>query len=366
MQSIALIYQKTAYWGHWIAATKPVLLFRNFAAVFAAPVRALNSWMFRRIAETRLAPLFWDVRQGESNEERFWARLFSADHHIFLEMVFANVEEAEIPDVLFDYYESEFEEALTHWQKVWLQGCIKKQLRDTAPLPGQGDLTICSTAGDGSCGLHALLGENQWGTYRCDADAARQRLVDWIRDNNRFADTPLRDYFLRFDQSPHSFQRAIREVWEQYRAEYLRLYIPGQAALEEELNHCDERRREILILGREVQFFGAEPESQGYLEARERLRQIADADGVIERFVNDERVRQAYLDTLRQTHVWLLQDELALAAECFNKRVRLFQPGWHQDSGHRAEHILNPGGAEEVAIYYNGFTHYERAYVNRA
>lgn len=223
------------------------------------------------------------------------------------------------------------------------------------------DLDIRPTLGDGSCAIHALLGKNEWGpTFGWDARGARQRLVEWVSENNRFPLNIIRDYFLHFEASPGCFQEGVREVWEQYYFEYLRFYIPGN--LDDELKCCNEERRAILTLAKEVRLLSSDAESPAYREKRAQLLKIADADRVIERFVADERVRRVYLETLKRTEVCMLQDELALAAECFNKRVRLFQKGWYGDNQRLGEEILNPTGEEEVIIYFGG-DHYERAFV---
>ena len=89
-----------------------------------------------------------------------------------------------------------------------------------------------------------------------------------------------------------------------------------------------------------------------------------------EDFKNDPRVFRAYLSHLRKNSTCLLQDELYVAAQCFNKRIRLFQAGWGKDRDklqeseffHDIENVAARQGKEVVPVYYKSKNkHYERA-----
>lgn len=186
-------------------------------------------------------------------------------------------------------------------------------------VPGQ-IITTFKTEGDGSCGLHALLGTiDKNGTYRCDAKAARQYFCDWLeqcRQDDQLPDaitTVLTDYFSYPDgpETPSAFIDAVREKLDHYKDNY-------QALTKEQK---DERKYA---------------------------------------FIHDPEVFAAYLDHIRPIGRWLLQDELEAAAYCFNKRVILHQALIFADTEIGSTEF-NPMGAETVHIWYDGATHYERA-----
>lgn len=208
-------------------------------------------------------------------------------------------------------------------------------------LPEQGlvnrELNRFNTVGDGSCAFHALLGNPVNNVYSCDATDARKKFCDYLVKAFKEKNLPkniqnvLDDYFLHPEDAPEEFIKSLKmphpktkkivDFLEVYRKDYKKLSIEKQ----------EERKQ---------------------------------------KFKESPRVFHAYLSYIKKNNVYLLQDELEAAAECFNKRVRLFQKGWGNDNLNLGEEVLNKDGAEEVCIYYTGQNgrmkkHFERAQVRQ-
>lgn len=179
-----------------------------------------------------------------------------------------------------------------------------------------GRLAVYSTVGDGTCGLHALLGEiNKDNRYACAGPLRREELCQWIEAQPVLPErieNVLTDYFRSFAYAPRSFQMAVRAKYEEFHKDYDKLTFEQK----------DQR---------------------------------------IEAFLQAPEVRQAYYDTLKATSQYLLQDELIAAAECFGKTLVLCQPGWGEASEQVFQDTFNEGASEPVYVYYNGVNHYERA-----
>jgi hypothetical protein len=204
--------------------------------------------------------------------------------------------------------------SLTQDQKTVLVRSIEKQTKTTS----QNRIRCFPTVSDGSCGLHALLGTLSEGSYRTDAAKARTQFCDWIQkkfDTEKklpeCIDNVLDDYFLHFDDAPYAFREAVKTTHETHFKDYNTLSMAQQ------------------------------------VQRKTDFKKDALKD---------------YLDNLKKTHVYLLQDEMIAAAECFNKRLVLVQPGWGSDSK-SGQDTFNSGATDTVHVWFNGFNHYQRAAV---
>jgi hypothetical protein len=182
-------------------------------------------------------------------------------------------------------------------------------------------LTIYDTVGDGSCGLHALLGEaDEDGTYATDAESARLELRAWISKNftHPRIDNVLDDYFTHFDIAPDAFKTAVEQIYTKARKRYDTLSIEDQTARKES-------------------------------------------------FKKNPHVRKAYLDNLQKVGTYLLQDELIAAAVCFQKKLVFHQPQ-HGKSGHAVGSYeideTKDFSGPTAHIWYNGYNHYEKAAIS--
>ena len=189
------------------------------------------------------------------------------------------------------------------------------------------ELQIYNTKGDGSCGFHALLGrENKNKKYECNAKEKRKELCNWIKDNFSCKDNELqmpsyivknilKDHFLNFKHAPNDFKnKYVIDKFNQLNYEKIQL-------------------------------------------SKEQQDQRTDA------FINDPKVLDSYLQHLANVENWILQDELILAAHYFNMKINLYQPGWGNNPQIIGHSILNENGKNEVSIWYNGFNHYEKAFL---
>lgn len=216
-------------------------------------------------------------------------------------------------------------------EKNVLIGKVSKQLlfrfkalgmcNETLHLTNNVKLTVFSTVGDGSCGLHALLGVEKNGVFKTDAVQKREQFCKWLEkkfQNHKLPSsivTVLQDYFLYFDLAPTGFKKYAEPLFHRYYNGYTSLSKEEQ----------DNRKRD---------------------------------------FVNDKEVFAIYLENLKKTSVYLLQDELAAAAKCFKIQVILYQPGWFNEHQKITFDTLNDEGIEVVHIWYNGVNHYERAFAS--
>ena len=180
-------------------------------------------------------------------------------------------------------------------------------------------LHIFETKGDGSCGLHALLGaKDASGVYVCDAKANRMNFSQWLQKKHEEKALPigiqivLADYFRNFDKAPKDFRKAIENMHKQYHKNY------------DSLSNTEK-------------------------------------DTKTEEFISNKKVMQAYCNSLEKTGNYLLQEELLASAEYFRKTILLYQPGWGTESGKLTCNELPAGSQNVVTIFYNGVNHYERA-----
>jgi hypothetical protein len=270
-------------------------------------------------------------------EKTFWEMHFqNKELHALLEMTINSNDKDVSQKAIFivDNYiryckESNSEFILQEYERRGIIDSLVDQLQKNRTIPKKissdkfrlengNILRIRSTLGDGSCGIHALLGDLQSGYYQTDPQKARKQLCNWLRDQHNLQKLPqaidnvLYDYFLNFEMAPSTFKSAVRNTYDKYHRDYSKLTKEEQ----------DKRKTA---------------------------------------WVNDEKVFGAYLENLEKTHVYLLQDEMIAAAMCFDKKVILYQPGWYHDRDKLGMGILNEQGSTEVHIWYNGYNHYQRA-----
>lgn len=190
------------------------------------------------------------------------------------------------------------------------------------------------TIADGSCGIYSLIGEVIDGVYQCDADKARGELCEYIRKKHKEGRLPQ-----RIEEMFDDFIMNSKYVPKEYKDAFTVTFVKGQ------------EKKTINLL----EYYSKDFDQLTQDKKKERT----------EAFKKSPRVLEAYLAYLKNKNNYLDQVELEAAAECFNKRVLLFQGGW----GNKLEEkqklgmaILNPKGKDEVAIYYrHSKKHFERA-----
>lgn len=185
-------------------------------------------------------------------------------------------------------------------------------------------LTAYATKADGSCGFHAVLGDQVVkGVYVCsNVQAARTHFCEWLQIKHAEGQLPksiervLTDYFYNTDndETPKQFTEAVATELEHYKAGY------------DDLTKAEKDKR-------------------------------------LAEFLDDPAVFNAYINHLNNPKVWLLQDELEAVAECFNKKVVLYQT-LHFKKEETGSTVFNPGGSETVHVWYRGQSHYEKAKLN--
>jgi hypothetical protein len=300
-----------------------------------------------------------DKTECEDLERTFW-QIYCEKHHTLFEMALNSGHDPKqcavfIVDHFINYVKHEkLSFSLSDRDKDILIKAMAKQLevKDTLPancpphrtvkLKNGTGLEIYRTRADGACGFHALLGESVNGVFQTDERIARKKFCDWIRSKWERNKLPteiritLNGYFLNFETFAHPGFRENPGVIERYSH-----------------HHKD--------------YDGLTNDQQ---------------DQRKEDFISDEIVFEAYLNNLQDTSVYLLQDELTMAGECFGKQIFLHQPDWDEEVGRERtaytkieSHILeplplktdnpletdNPSKKEIVHIWYNGYNHYERA-----
>lgn len=208
------------------------------------------------------------------------------------------------------------------------------------------------TIADDSCGFHVLEGIEVDGYFRCDALKARKRFCDYLQeafDQKRLPtaiSTILDDYYFNSNDAPapKGFNDALE----------VRIKQRGNAQKTIDLR----------------QYYKTKNYDKLVVDDPKSSKEFAISQKRKEDFKNDPRVFRAYLSHLRKNSTCLLQDELYVAAQCFNKRIRLFQAGWGKDRDklqeseffHDIENVAARQGKEVVPVYYKSKNkHYERA-----
>lgn len=276
--------------------------------------------------------------ENENIETTYWERMLTEKSLSSMFDMVAN-SHYEIPDqcaeFIVDYYihyciHQNPSFSLSPSDKALLEKSTAKQLKmrvefskelsgSTLPLPNNREVVLHPTVGDGTCGLHALIGVDTEGRYWTDPHKARKQFCDWIRQQRQAKNLPrqivnvLQEYFHKFPLAPSGFRRRAEERFEHHHLNY-------------------------------------------------RSLTLREAENRVQAFIDDDAVFNAYLENLADTGVYLLQDELAAAGKCFDKQIILYQPDWGTDGAGKTKfYPITKSGAETVHIWYNGFNHYQRA-----
>ncbi|MFI5342690.1 MAG: OTU domain-containing protein [Chlamydiales bacterium] len=279
---------------------------------------------------------------GETIEPRFWKTLFvDKNLHRVFEMVMkikdvSHVEKATIVVNSYNEQTMDLSNKLDEGEKNVLIHLIANQITKTLALfkvsgprsiglPNQSTLKIYETENDGSCGFHALLGTSESGIYKCqDVLAERRKFCHWLRAMNHQNQLPdgikniIKDYIINYARvAPAYFKKCIQTRYETF--------------------------------------------ANGYNQLS-----MAEKDALIEKFVSDVFVIEAYINNMEQQGTYLLQDELIMVGNFYGKRVILFQPDWspggqypmcNTPAIYDADFTL---GENDICVWYDG-NHYERA-----
>lgn len=190
-------------------------------------------------------------------------------------------------------------------------------------LHANAQLKIYPTMGDGSCAFHGFVGTNENGIYQClDVVSERKKFCDWLREMYQQHKLPneiknvIIDYFTNFHLAPAYFKANIQDQYTKFADGY------------DQLSNSEK-------------------------------------DARLEDFVNDVSVMEAYIDNMGWLGTYLLQDELTVVGNFYQKRVLLFQTDW---SGAQSAVCSDPSvfeegftlGENDVCIWFEG-RHFERA-----
>lgn len=219
-------------------------------------------------------------------------------------------------------------------------------------LPGNKKLQVYSTRGDGSCGLHALLGEPKSGQVVCpDVSKKRNEFVDWLSSYRTYEPTKEEgfnffkivtdDFFLDFSKVPQGVKTK----------EVLNLY-------KEKRKEFDQLESQVKKINEQIK---NENDSSKKVELKKQLTELYNRkDQINIEFRDSDVVFKAYQNDLRKTNTFLLQEELIAAAKCFKKNLVICQPCW---SSAQATGVQRFNFGEEndppAYVWYNGFNHYE-------
>ncbi len=180
-------------------------------------------------------------------------------------------------------------------------------------------LKIFITENDGSCGFHALIGTNENGIYQSkNILQDRKEFCDWLRSRQNAGQMPqtikniIQDYILDFENAPGFFRESVLHLRQAFMQDYSTLSFQEQD-----------------------------------------VRMAA--------FINDPVVIEAYLNNMQMQGTFLLQDELIVIGEFYNKRVILFQTPWGGENQYPDCNLPNFVPSEnDVCIWFDGH-HFERA-----
>lgn len=323
----------------------PITIFATLTGMCLLLCSKSHQEYFKNIFKTDTAPV--DEETFEVMERVFWEEVFeNKDLVSLMELLIRDhiedieAQNREVLDKLGNLMIEKYKKAnekfkLSNVMKKALLGSISKQLyilhlpkKHETPyyeikvpqseLTPAGKLRVFETVGDGSCGFHALLGEAQDSVYQCDAKPIREQFCKNIRE--KFAAGAL----------PNQIENVLKLYFDDYPD-----VVPG--------------------------FFNKPALIKIFRELRENYRSLSieEKNRRIDQFLKNEQILNAYLANMAKVDTYLTQDELEAAAICFNKTVRLYQPGWGSDDSMGISE-LNPGH-EVVEIFYNGINHYEKA-----
>lgn len=310
-----------------------------------------------------------DMEKAKINdiENDFFLTMYNnREHHNFLQMVVINNvgDESKKAGILVDFYLDKTSSSVSESQKKALKDQLTQHLKaDPHPktarryeLESHKILEVFPTRGDGSCGLHALVGTSTKGSeYKCDASKVRKELVNELTRMKKDNELPpeiriiITDYFLEADDPrarvPQSFRK--NSAVDKFRRENFGRY--------QELTRQHDALQKSLKAATAAERVEIEKQRKILNEQRDQIKN---------NFIDNDAVFEAYLGTIKNTRQYLLQDELLVAAQILNKQIVLFQPGWGHEMTKLRHEVLNAEATGDVVyIYYNGNNHYERAQV---
>lgn len=210
----------------------------------------------------------------------------------------------------------------------------KKDEIERFPFEG-GTITVHPTVGDGSCGIHALVGSpDKSKVYRSNATEKRFEFCLWLRAcfeakalPNHIEDV-LRDFFLVPAATPKEISAKLGTEL----ATFASLKETFASLPEEERNVKQERILHDLIYPPKV--------------------------------FDIPNVFTAYYDYLQKESTYLLQEELVAAAQYFDVNLIIVQPEPGMASTELKRTYVNAQDPREpIYIYYNGHNHFARAFV---
>lgn len=174
------------------------------------------------------------------------------------------------------------------------------------------------TTGDGSCGIHALFGEQKNGTFTSDLKA-RAEFCDHL-EKNPFPQSfvnQLEEIFMylhKKDEAPDEVKKNGRRV-----KDYLKALKP---VFEKGLDKNEGYKAEIVAIKKGLSDVEGSKEPTAIAE-RKRLNDQLDA--LKKRFVEDNEVKKVVISKLRERGVYLFQHELIEVAKFKNRPLIIHQ-----------------------------------------
>lgn len=230
---------------------------------------------------------------------------------------------------------------------------IAPKLKKTISIEGNKTVKVLSTVGDGSCGLHALLGKPDGkGQIACPNIAdIRNQFADWLaayrkfesKEEMNFIKIVTDDFFLNYSTVPRGVKTAeVEKLYKEKKKEFDALEGQVQEVNAKMKQESDQEKKQVL---------------------QKQLQELyKQKDKINLEFRDSDIVFKAYQNHLRNTGTYLLQEELIAAAKFFKKNLVICQPGWGSDpiAGTLEFKFGNPADAPSY-VWYNGFNHYEQA-----
>jgi len=281
---------------------------------------------------------------------------------------------------------------ITEDQRGVIQQLCTEQCQYSNVIPIAG-IKHLNTRGDGSCGLHALLGEDEKGVIQCaDIQVVRKDFSAWARGS---LSKNLEQGFARHVRSqPDDSSKVPGDLFDDWlknnsvsdwiRAAFSSYFNPGEVRIEQhtgfmtkltarlnekfkaDFKFCfSDRHTDVIKLNVRLTEEKSTPDEEKGLSLGNPLALIFSAPQLPEMFgpsrpqelsrkdvqklLVDGEVDPAiafdiYLEQLQEVGHWLSQDELIAASECFEKTLVLYQRGWGDSSNERCKFVTYKKG----------------------
>lgn len=258
-------------------------------------------------------------------------------------------------------------------------------------LAENGIVKVFNTYGEGSCGLHAMFGEDKGDQFKYDEVVSlRKKLANTVKrhfNDDEITDPNLEEIIdlaqngiellynnMEAGDTPNSFRKAVIKVYQPIKdkkKEWDKELAEINDKMEKLKNNVEKtqvRKKKLLLSGAnnkvKIKKLEQRLEKANNVYAKQEIQRkeiVQQLDKLNDSFIYHPDVLKAYVTYLQDRGQYLLQDEIRMFALLEDITVRMFQPGWGHDQDKLGVMIINPGKTNSVDIFYNGYSHYEKA-----